>query len=297
MSDPAILRFSTDDVPARDRAAMWREVHGRTMHLDTEPLSDCLSVKASLRLFTGLKVVTGRTSEVRYTRTRALIANDSDSDFRLSVNCSESATMVRQHGREVALGLGDATLFSCADVGEVTSSSPGSFLGIHIPYAALAPLASNVQDAIMRPIPRAAPVLRLLMGYMGLLKDEGAVGGPGLRQLAVAHVQDLVALAVGATRDAAFVAQGRGGRAARLHAVKSDIIGNLSRGDLTIGAVALRHHVSPRYVQMLFESEGATFSDFVRRQRLGRVHAMLNDFRCTDLTWGPLHYGVPRDRQ
>jgi AraC-like DNA-binding protein len=128
------------------------------------------------------------------------------------------------------------------------------------------------------------------MGYIGMIKEDGAVDAPELRQLAIAHVHDLVALAVGATRDAAFVAQGRGVRAARLHAVKSDITGNLSRGDLTIGAVALRHDISPRYVQMLFESEGTTFSDFVRRQRLGRARAMLNDSRRADLTISQIAY-------
>src|ERR1700680_4302928 len=86
------IRFSTDDIPVRDRAAVWREVHGRTVRTDVEPLSNDLSVNSSLRVFPDLKVVTTRTSEVRLTRTHALIA-DGDDDFRLAVNCSGSETV------------------------------------------------------------------------------------------------------------------------------------------------------------------------------------------------------------
>jgi AraC-like DNA-binding protein len=40
---------------------------------------------------------------------------------------------------------------------------------------------------------------------------------------------------------------------------------------------AARRCVSPRYVQMLFEAEGTTFSRFVRGQRLARAHRLLTD--------------------
>ncbi len=37
--------------------------------------------------------------------------------------------------------------------------------------------------------------------------------------------------------------------------------------------------MTPRYVQMLFDEEGTTFTDFVLRQRLARAHRMLSDPR------------------
>jgi hypothetical protein len=48
----------------------------------------------------------------------------------------------------------------------------------------------------------------------------------------VNHVYDLVALALGATRDAAEAINGRGVRVARLHAKKTEILGSLNRDDL-----------------------------------------------------------------
>jgi AraC-like DNA-binding protein len=92
-------------------------------------------------------------------------------------------------------------------------------------------------------------------------------------------VHDLVALTLGATRDSSAIAGGRGIRAARLHAIKTDILSNLAARDLSIDVVARRHSISPRYVRKLFESAGTSFSDFVVDRRLARAHRRLTDPR------------------
>ena len=42
-------------------------------------------------------------------------------------------------------------------------------------------------------------------------------------------------------------------------------------------ALAARQGISPRYVQLLFDAEGTTFTAYVLDQRLARVHKMLRD--------------------
>jgi AraC-like DNA-binding protein len=103
-------------------------------------------------------------------------------------------------------------------------------------------------------------------------------------------VYDLVALALGATRDAAEIANGRGVRAARLHAIKTEIFKGLNRQDLSLGSLAARHGVTARYVQMLFEREGTTFSRFLLDQRLARAHRMLRDPRFAKRTITAIAY-------
>jgi transcriptional regulator GlxA family with amidase domain len=83
-------------------------------------------------------------------------------------------------------------------------------------------------------------------------------------------------LTLGAARDGADQARERGARAARLQTIKADIAANLD-GDVSVDAVARRHHVTPRSVQMAFEVEGVTFTDFVLGHRLARAHRMLSD--------------------
>ena len=96
-------------------------------------------------------------------------------------------------------------------------------------------------------------------------------------------VQDIVGLALGATRDAAEIAAGRGSRAARLRDIKADIAQNLE-GDVSAGALSLRHRISPRYVRKLFEGENISLSRFVLGLRLNRVYRMLADPCCADRT-------------
>ena len=89
---------------------------------------------------------------------------------------------------------------------------------------------------------------------------------------------------IGATRDGS-VAAGRGLRAARLRAIKSYILANLSDPLLSVGDVALNEHVTPRYVHKLFEVEGTTFSGYVLGELFeARTHQMLSDTRCSGMT-------------
>ena len=54
---------------------------------------------------------------------------------------------------------------------------------------------------------------------MSALEVNEAPSDPGLQQLMITHVHDLIALTLGATRDAAEIANTRGGQAARLRMV------------------------------------------------------------------------------
>ncbi|MES2539944.1 MAG: helix-turn-helix transcriptional regulator [Pseudomonadota bacterium] len=56
----------------------------------------------------------------------------------------------------------------------------------------------------------------------------------------------------------------------------------LREPELSINEVALRQGVSPRYVQMLFEETGTTFTDFVLELRLGAALRMLASPRYVD---------------
>ena len=130
----------------------------------------------------------------------------------------------------------------------------------------------------MHSIPRDIEALQLLTRYVRLFDDQQSLATPELRGLVVTHVYDLVALALGATRDAVAIANGRGVRAARLHAIKTEILNSLSRDELSLASLAdPRHRVTPRHVQTLFESDGTTFSRFLLDQRLARAHRMLSN--------------------
>jgi AraC-like DNA-binding protein len=130
-------------------------------------------------------------------------------------------------------------------------------------------------------IPRAVGAVRLITSYIGAVIDDPALELPDIRQLVAAQICDLIAVAVGTTREAA-VARGRGIRAARRRAIKSDIEAHLASCDLTPGAVARRQGISESYIRKLFETDATSFSKFVLDRRLVRAHHMLLDRRRAD---------------
>jgi AraC-like DNA-binding protein len=279
----APLRFSTGALPVPERVALWREVFAREIvRVDIEPRSDVeFEAEATLRTLPGLKTLSCISAAAHYRRTPQLVV---DGDDALSVLINVAGTMTAsQRDRDVSLGPGDATLLLHAEPAAMTHSQV-HYQAVVVPRAALAPLVADVEDAAMRLIAHGNDALRLLAGYLNTVREDLLLATPDLRHLVATHVHDLVAMLIGAAREGAAIAADRGVRAARLAAIKADIIEHLGRRDLSLVAVAARQHVTPRYVQRLFESDGGTFTEFVLDQRLARAHRMLTDRRHADWT-------------
>jgi AraC-like DNA-binding protein len=103
------------------------------------------------------------------------------------------------------------------------------------------------------------------------------IADPQLGRLSATHVYDLIALAIGATAEGRLLATQRGVRAARFEAIKAALVQNTG---LNLDQLAARQGISPRYIQMLFEEAGTTFSDFVIERRLDVARTMLTSPRC-----------------
>ena len=158
------------------------------------------------------------------------------------------------------------------------------FLCVRLSPRLIAPLVPDYADIQLKELAADPQPLRLLISYLRMLDLEETIETDEARHLAAVHVHDLAALAIGTTRDAAAFAAGRGARAARLAAIKQDILAQLAEPELSVGKVAARQALSPRYIHKLFETQGTTFSEFVVAQRLDRARRMLADPRCTNLS-------------
>jgi len=264
-------------LPEAERLSASREIYGRTiLRHDIEPFDEHpFCFEAMLYAVPEMGFVSGAVSPIRAVRT----AEHIDSEDIVLTICLTGGRVVRQRGREATVVAGEAVLTTSADPVAVAVHSTSRMIVLRIPLATLRPSLVDLDACLVRPIPRGTEALRLLTSYAEVVEDTSALAMPELRGLLVAHFHDLVSMSIGATRDAAEIARGRGVRAARLRAIKAYILENLSRGDLSIGAVASQHGISARYVRMLFDGEGATYSDFVLDNRLARAHRMLRDPR------------------
>jgi AraC-like DNA-binding protein len=272
-----IFRFSTDAFPERERVAAWREIFGRTVvNLDIEPLNpEGFHAEATVCRLPGLGVLRASSAAVHLSHPRELIVDD-DLSFMAAPTCAYTAS---QLGRNAVLGPGDGVLMSNADVGSMTLASECRFTTFRVPRAAIAPLVPDLAAAFARRIPAANAALQLLVSYLATAFDTDALVAAELQPLAVAHVYDLLAVAMGATRDAAAIAAGRGVPAARLRAAKAFVTQQLGHRDLSAATVAAHLGVTPRYVHMLFETGTQSFSEFVLAQRLALARRMLTDPR------------------
>jgi AraC-like DNA-binding protein len=278
-SDFESLQFSSEDLCPTDRIPFYTDVIAKLLaRFDIEPVGERFSCNAGFYRLPNLSIAYMAGSAVRAHRTREMAEGCHE---LVLVMGREGTCTFSQGGREVVVPACGAVLLSAAEPcrSERTTTSRISCVGI--PRAELTPMLANPDAALMSVIPSNVEPLRLLAGYVDLLTKDVTLETAELRRLAVSHVHDLVALTLGATRDAAETAAGRGLRAARLRAIKADIAQNLD-SDVSVAALAMRHRVTPRYIRKLFEGEGTSLSRFVRGQRLMHVHRMLADRRHAD---------------
>ena len=279
MKQPGMKTRTADaeHVLARGSAVQSLHERGVTWVSFTPLREEACGIDFKLRKFGDLGLLSGTVQGVRHEHARR-DSGDGDDDLSFQMNVSGLSQVAGARG-ETMLRDGDAMLLSYSVSRTISRAEPVDHRVIRLPRAALAPLVRNIDDFVLRAIPGGTGMLSLLKGYVDAVFDDPAVAVPDMRRLVVAHLCDLVAVTLGATRDAAALAEGRGVRAARLRAIKADIEAHLAHGDLSPGAVARRQRVSDSYIRKLFGGEGTSFSEYVLARRLLRANRMLTDRR------------------
>jgi AraC-like DNA-binding protein len=214
-------------------------------------------------------------SGMRDERTPELIG-DGDDDVSFIINLTGPVT-VTSRGSDYHLVDGEGFAISSLEPSVFARPSPGSIVGLSIPRGALLKHVRHLDAALMRVIPAQSEALLLLKEYLVFLLDLRSGIAAEVRQPVIAHVYQLVALALGPSPEVAASMAGRSNVESRLIAIKADALDNLGNRDLSTEWLALRHHVSARYIQMLFESERATFSAFLLKSRLERADRVLGE--------------------
>ena len=227
-----------------------------------------------LRKLPGLALASAASSGVRITRRPS--PNEGD-DLILTV-AVEGRLTLRQGERHTILRTGEMAVTRSRDASECERDPHARSIELRIPMHVIAPTAREL-DPSWRRRSRRPSRWRCCGATSTGSSNSFGLERPETLHLAVAHVHEIVSYILGAARDGAAAEKARGPAAARLRAIKADIVEHLCSRDLTIVSVAGRHQVTPRYVRKLFEGEGVTFSEFVLAQRLARARRMLADPR------------------
>jgi AraC-like DNA-binding protein len=278
--DPTIarlFRFSTENFPEDRRIEMYREIYGRTIvRHDIEPIGDQpFHFDATMCSLPGLGLASATISPChRWHRPEHI---DSD-DFILGLGLAGEGAIVHQRGREARIRQGEAVLTSMADPIAVTIPSTSRPLSLRIPNAVLRSRGADLDAWLVRRIPHSAAG-RLLAGYVAAVWDAEAMLKPGLCEIVVAHVHDLVCLTLDVAGESRELAEQRGGRAARLSAILRAVESRSGDPGLNATTVAALLGVTPRYVHQLLEETGKSFTHHLLERRLQRAAALLADPR------------------
>jgi len=268
-SEFTTLRVSTAAFEGNGGIDAFLEIWGRKiLRMEMNALDDNpLEVNLVLRCLTNCAIASGSLSPMRNSITKELIADD---DLVLVI-VESGVAECSQHGRIVRLDAGEAVLTANGAPGTFTGLTATRVVNFRFSRALLDHHVGDLDNRVARPIPKNDRALQLLKTYSKTLTEIRDLGTADLRRTVGMHLHDLAALSLGSRHQHELSL-----RAARLQAVKMDIVTRVADEHLTVSDVAARHRVTPRYVQMLFESEGRTFTDYVLEQRLNVAYRMLS---------------------
>ncbi len=135
------------------------------------------------------------------------------------------------------------------------------------------PLIGNVDDLLIQPLDERRAAVAHLRRYIDISVD--LLRDPHDAELD-SHISttllDLTALALGARGDAAQLASMRGLRASRTQEIIAEIDRHFADPGFSVGQVARRLDLSPRYLQDLLQDTGSSFTERLLERRL--QHAM-----------------------
>lgn len=242
-SDCASLHFSTRGLPPAKRLPALRELFDQSIRLtiDAEPGH---AVEMTMHLAPGLRRARMMSPlTARVTRAAPRLSDGEDTVCLMMKTGGRMA--LTQGGRESVPEVGEGVLLVYREPA-ILQFEGATYLSVRVPFGALATLA-NAEGAAARRIPRESEALSLLRAYVETLPER--FDDPQLARLSATHV---------------------------LVAIKSALAQNAA---LTLDQLAACRGISPRYVQMLFEEAGTTFSAFALEQKLLVARSMLTSPR------------------
>lgn len=278
------FRFSTTDFPESERVNAFQDVYASIANTDMEPYQGHAPfVEMVGQLLPNLGVYESIVSPHLSRRTATHVAAESNDNLALVVPIDRSALIYPENSEPLHCMPGEAVLMSTDSIHQALNPNAITIAVIVAPRTQIAPRVSDLNKCLMKKISSASvPELRLLVGYTRMLVQMKQDLSPELASLASAQIHDLLTLLLGAKQDEMEIAKGRGLRAVRLKAVKSDILEHITDSELSISHVALRQGISPQYIRALFHSEQTTFADYVTGIRLEQAYRLLRS---------PLHMG------
>lgn len=286
------MSMSSEDLPAEDRFAWWRE----QMSEDTAPMVVSTPHVGDFRFTVTLaelgpvRLAVLTFPEVRAMRTPTLIRRSDPERYGLNL-ITGGSLWHEQRDRDCLLRTGDLLLHDISlpnDARAMPSAGSGSMLMLHFPKSALPLRPERLGRLLAHRMPGDTGMNAVLVSYLTRLAsvvERSEVSEPEMERLGGIAL-DLAAATLAAQIDAEdrLTPETRG--QALLHRIEAFIDHNLADPDLTPTTIADHHHISLAYLHKLFQPRELTAAASIRHRRLERCRTDLADPR---LNSHPVH--------
>lgn len=269
------LTLSTDDVPPAQRLAYWQECIARVyLSISIAPLGE-QPFGAKLRAHKLHDITVAEVTTTGQTGKRTVQAS-ADERCLLLINLGGDVH-VRHNDRDVSLLRHDMTVIDSRLPSEYWIPEGASMLSVNMPRRALAERFPMTNLFAAAKLSANLPMQQMTIGFFTNLFDNfGRVAAgiqPPTSPRLANHAIDMLGIALTDALDARLPASPY--RAALLWRIKDFIDTHLHEPMLSVQIVAAKYRITTRYVAMLFQEDGTTFTDFLRQRRLERCRRQL----------------------
>jgi AraC-like DNA-binding protein/mannose-6-phosphate isomerase-like protein (cupin superfamily) len=271
----ARTEFWTTRVAAAHPFRYWQDVVCRELvELQIEtPQPDCFEASMHQQSVgpIGFNIIAARQQAAR--RTREAIGRTRDPRFDL-VHIRQGSALFEHYGRSFELRSGECVLIDSSEPYSFTTSEFSVAASLQIPQKWLRTCIPTPEDGVAVPVQTHSPWGNALLATLNALTPES------LETLAVSphwlaeQIAGLLALAIRCETPSPSK-----GKRKLLARIRQTIADTAHDEQVCPESVASAHHISKRYLHLLFAAEGTTFSRELLQIRLERAERLLRDGR------------------
>ncbi|YCK38319.1 helix-turn-helix domain-containing protein [Actinomadura sp. ATCC 39365] len=292
--------LKSTDLPAEERFGWWCDMISRDVgptRITSEHMADFRATAGVIDLGV-VQLTTTSFPALTSARTPALIRRSDPEAYELTLIVG-GEMWICQNRDDTRMTAGDLVMWQTSrpyDGGAFDGPHQAQAIIMHLPRAGLPLPERQVDGLLSRRMPATGGLSAVLATYLRTLVREVPAMSPQDATRLGATTLDL-ALAFLAHR---LNAQHRLAPETRDQSLMAQICAfvehNLGDARLGPGVVAARHHISVRHLQVLFQRQGTTLTDWIRRRRLEHCRADLADPRLRTLSIQAVaaRWGFPR---
>ncbi len=230
----------------------------------------------------GALTMTGCTATPYLVSRDAKIAADDEDAFAF-IFPRRARLYLKHRGFEGELAENQPCLLRISEPSVNGSRQPSDAIAVVFRADLLRQRIGNIDGPIPPALPPDASAIRLLRDYAALAERELAGEDEALERAMANHLVDLAALVFAPSSDNKEHVRQGGLKALRRDAVLKYLARKFADPSINLAETAAFLGLSSRYVQLLLEESGTTFSAKLKEMRMAHARAMLSDRRYDGL--------------